>query len=272
MPQPTLEDYRAVQKKLWDAGNYDNVAKRFTWAQGPVVIAAAAVSAGDDVADIACGSGNVAIPAAQAGANVTALDITPELLDAARENAAEAGVEIDFVEGDAAELPFADASFDVVTSVFGVQFAPRQSEVAAEIGRILRPGGRIALINWTPAGFIGQVLKTLSSHMPTPPDFVKPPPTWGVPEHVAELFDGTGIKLDNTTGNAQFSDSSSEGFLDFMTTYYGPTLIAKARLSEAGSWQDVQSELTDLADKFNSSDSGFEVASEYLLTTGIKTG
>ena len=135
---------------------------------------------GDDVVlDVACGSGNATIPAAKTGAKTTGLDITPELLEAGEKAAAEAGVEIEWIVGDAQDLPFDDASFDVVTSVFGCMFAPDHRKTAEELARVLKPGGRMVVTAWRPEGNFGGMFRTIASHLPPPPEGFQPPPLWG---------------------------------------------------------------------------------------------
>ena len=169
---------------------------------------------GDDlVLDVACGNGNATIPAAKTGATTTGLDLTPELLEAGREAAAEAGVEIDWVEGDAQDMPFDDASFDVVTSVFGCMFAPDQRRAAAEIARVLRPGGRMVVCAWTPEGNMGKMFMTVAAHRPPPPEGFQPPVLWGNEEHVRELFDGTGVNPETRAGHGRIHGRIRGGVL-----------------------------------------------------------
>ncbi|MEA2155203.1 MAG: hypothetical protein QOE11_1343, partial [Solirubrobacteraceae bacterium] len=161
MTSPTdIDELKARQRAMWSAGNYDFIAQ-FIWEVGAVVAETAQIEPGMAVLDVATGSGNAAIPAAQAGGEVTGLDLTPELFDAARKHADEAGVTVEWVEGDAEALPFEDGSFDRVLSTFGVQFAARHDVAAAELVRSCRPGGMIVLANWTPQSFLGSVLATV---------------------------------------------------------------------------------------------------------------
>src|SRR5262245_5146257 len=187
-----LSEQKQQQKALWAMGDYPSIAERIAKA-GTDAVEAAAVSDGDTVLDVACGSGNATIPAAKTGATVTGLDLTPELLEAGKANAAEAGVEIDWIEGDAEQLPFDDDSFDVVVSVFGCMFAPDHAKTAAEIARVLKPGGRIGICAWTPEGNVGKMFMTTASHMPPPPEGFQPPLLWGSEDHVRGLFEGTGV-------------------------------------------------------------------------------
>ncbi len=265
---PTMAD---KLRATWDAGDYAEVADRLVMPLGPVAVDAAAITTGDEVLDVAAGTGNASIPAAAAGARVTGLDIAPGLLETARTRAARAGVAVEFVEGDAEDLPFADASFDVVTSTLGVQFAPHHEQTAAELARVLRPGGRMALCNWTPQGYIGRFFATLSPYMPAPPAGVSPPPKWGDPDHVTELFAGTGMTLSFARRTVDFRDGSPESFIDFMATCYGPLVKARELLTADGRWNDLRADLIALSAAMDEGTAGaFRTPSEYLVVTGRK--
>jgi SAM-dependent methyltransferase len=265
---PTMADKLRV---TWDAGDYAEVAERLVMPLGPVAVEAAAITAGDEVLDVATGTGNAAIPAAAIGARVTGIDIAPGLIETARTRAAQAGVTIDFAEGDAEDLPYADASFDVVTSTLGVQFAPHHEQAAAELARVLRPGGRMALCNWTPQGYIGRFFATLSPYMPSPPAGVSPPPKWGDPDHVTALFEGTGITLTFARRTVDFRDRSPEAFIDFMATCYGPLVKARELLTADGRWDDLRADLIALSAAMDEGTAGaFRAPSEYLVVTGRK--
>ena len=181
-------ELKAKHRALWASGDYPAVAAELIPAFGPEIVRACGVKAGDRVLDIAAGSGNSAIPAAEAGAIVTASDLTPELFEAGRGIAASRGVELEWVEADAEALPFADDSYDVVMSTVGVMFAPHHQAAADELIRVCRPGGTIGLINWTPQGFIGNLFKTMKPYAPPPPPGASPAPLWGDEDHVRELF------------------------------------------------------------------------------------
>ncbi len=152
---------KAKNRAMWALGNYSAVATELIADLGPVLVEAVQIKSGDRVLDVAAGSGNVAIPAAAAGATVVASDLTPELLEVGRRLAAEAGVELSWEVGDAEALPYADGEFDAVLSCVGVMFAPHHQAAAEELVRVCRPGGTIGLIAWTPAGFIGQMFATM---------------------------------------------------------------------------------------------------------------
>ncbi len=194
----------------------------------------------------------------------------PSLLDVARERAAEAGADIEWVEGDAEALPFADESFDTVLSVLGVQFAPRHEVTARELVRVTRPGGEIVVCSWTPAGFIGQVFKTMRPHMPKPPEGASPPPLWGSEEHVSGLFAGTGVELEFEKRTVAFEHTSPESFVEFMADNYGPMLKAREKLSADGRWEDLRADLVELSERSNTDDRAFSAPSEYLVVHGRK--
>jgi SAM-dependent methyltransferase len=265
---PTLIDrHRAT----WAAGDYAEVAERLVMPLGRVAVEATGITAGDEVLDVATGTGNAAIPAAEAGARVTGLDLVPSLLDVARRRARTAGVEVGWVEGNAEELPFADASFDVVLSTLGVQFAPHHEQTAGELARVLRPGGRIGMCNWTPEGYIGRFFATLSPYMPAPPAGVSPPPRWGDPDHVTGLFEGTGVALAFSRRTVDFRDRSPESFIDFFATCYGPLVKARELLSADGRWEDLRRDLIMLSTLMDEGTEGaFRIPSEYVVVTGRK--
>jgi ubiquinone/menaquinone biosynthesis C-methylase UbiE len=179
---------KAKHRALWASGDYPAVAAELIPTLGATLVEAAGIRAGQRVLDVAAGSGNAAIPAAATGATVIASDLAPELFDAGRRAAGQRGVELEWAEGDAEALPYADDSFDVVLSCVGAMFAPHHQAVADELLRVTRPGGAIAMINWTPEGFIGNLFKTMSPYAPPPPAGATPPPRWGDEQHVQELF------------------------------------------------------------------------------------
>jgi ubiquinone/menaquinone biosynthesis C-methylase UbiE len=218
---------KAKHRALWASGDYPAVAAELIPALGPELVRACAVKAGDRVLDVAAGSGNAAIPAAAAGAVVTASDLTPELFDSGRRIAAEQGVALEWVEADAEALPFADDSFDVVMSCVGAMFAPHHQETADELVRVVRPGGTIGLINWTPEGFIGQLFATMKPYAPPPPAGASPPPLWGSEEHVRTLL---GDRVTDLTMRRQTVHidhcATPEAFREYWKRNYGPTIAA----------------------------------------------
>jgi SAM-dependent methyltransferase len=228
-----LADHKQTDRTTWATGDYDAMMRtEGLYGVGDRLTEAVGIAPDERVLDVACGTGNAAIPAAQAGGKVVGLDLTPELLDVAQKRADEAGVEVDFQVGDAEALPFEDASFDVVLSTFGCMFAPRHEIVAGELARVLRPGGRLGIVSWTPDGAIGDFFSTAGPHMPPPPSFVDPPLTWGEEPYVQELFEGTGISLRFSTEDWEITHDSVDAAVECYTTMFGP-LTAARRITEA---------------------------------------
>ena len=266
-----VEDLKRTHRATWAAGDYAAVAGRINEVPPRDLLDRVGVSPGEDVLDVATGTGNVALPAAAAGAHVIGVDITPELFVTARERAAAQGVDVEWVEGDAENLPFADERFDVVLSAFGVQFAPRHRVVAEELERVCRQGGLIGLVNWTPEGQIGELFKIMGRYMPAPPDYASPPPLWGSEGHVRELFAGTGIELEFARGHNPWRFDSAEHWVEFMETTYGPTLKARERLGAEGRWEDCREEIRAMAERHNeATDGSLLMHAEYLITLGRK--
>jgi SAM-dependent methyltransferase len=181
-------DPKVATRQAWARGDYHRFAKATVWEVGPVVVEACAIGSGQRVLDVAAGSGNVAIRAAQTGAEVVAADLTPESFEAGRREARAAGVELEWVEADAGSLPFEDGAFDVVTSCFGVMFVPDHSRVAAELTRVCRPGGTVGLASFTPESLLPAFFEVFAPYMPPPPPGALPPVLWGLEDHVRELF------------------------------------------------------------------------------------
>lgn len=265
-----LAELKQQQKVMWAMGDYPSIAERIATA-GTTAVDAAQVSDGDLVLDVACGSGNATIPAAKTGAKVTGLDLTPELLEAGRANAAEAGVEIEWVEGDAEQLPFDDASFDAVISVFGSMFAPDHRKAAEEIARVLKPGGRIAVCAWTPDGSIGRFFALTASHMPPPPEGFQPPVLWGTEDHVRDLFDGTGVELEFERAAVEFLADSADEFMAEYERDLPPMVAARTLLEPQGKWEALHKDVRALYDEVNLADDGsFRQVADYLVIKGTK--
>jgi ubiquinone/menaquinone biosynthesis C-methylase UbiE len=181
-------------------------------------------------------------------------------------------VEVDWVVGDAEALPYPDAAFDKVMSAIGVQFAPRHEAVAAELARVVRPGGTVTLCNWTPAGFIGGFLKRVGPRMPKPPEGASPPPPWGDPDHIRSLFAETGVEFEFERRAVRFENESAAGFVDYMAEHYGPLLKARERLTPEGAWGDLRAELIAYCEECSVATDTFVVDSEYLVARGRKAG
>src|ERR687896_1979975 len=181
-------ELKSRHRAMWASGDYPSMVETFLLPLGPRLVEACRIEPGMRVLDVAAGTGNASLPAAEAGARVTASDLTPELLEAGRARAQAEGLELDWVEADAEQLPFADESFDVVMSSIGAMFAPRHQDAADELVRVCRPGGTIGLLSWTPEGMIGDLFRTMGPFAPPPPPGAKPAPLWGSEEHVRGLF------------------------------------------------------------------------------------
>jgi ubiquinone/menaquinone biosynthesis C-methylase UbiE len=230
---PTL-DLGAVkerQQQAWASGDFAVVAARMSLVAERLADTAD-LHAGWQVLDVATGSGNAALAAARLGAVAVGIDYVPPLLERGRERAAAEDLDVEFVEGDAESLPFADASFDAVTSVFGAMFAPDHARAAAELLRVCRPGGRIALASWTPDGFIGDLFRTVAAHVP-PPAGVASPMLWGTEAHLRELFREEIESLEVREQTFTFRFTSAEAFVAFFRRSYGPTVKAFAALEGA---------------------------------------
>ena len=261
---------KAKHRAMWALGDYHAVATEIIPALGPVLVEAAGISAGEHVLDVAAGSGNVAIPAAAAGAHVIATDLTPELLDQGREDAAAAGVQLDWQVADAEHLPFEDATFDVVTSCVGAMFAPHHQQTADELVRVCRPGGRIGLIAWTPSGFIGQMFAAMKPYVAPPPPGAQPPPLWGDLEHVRDLL---GDRVSDLTASQQLLNvdriADPATFREYFKSHYGPTIAAYRGLADdPARTAELDRALLDLAERFRTPDGG--LAWEYLLVVATR--
>jgi SAM-dependent methyltransferase len=230
--QPDLTAVKQRQQQVWASADYAAVAAMIV-PMAEELAQAAGLRAGDRVLDIATGSGNAALAAARCGAQVTGVDYVPSLLERGRVRAAAEGLEVEFEEGDAEDLRYADASFDAVLSALGVMFAPDQERAAAELVRVCKPGGTIGLVNWTPEGFIGQLLRTVGRHVP-PPAGVRPPTQWGTEERLRELLGDQVSRLDIRRRSFVFRFRSAEEFADFFRDNYGPVHKAFGALDEAG--------------------------------------
>lgn len=221
------QELEAKYRALWALGDYGAIAAHIVAPMGPVLVEACGIGPGDRVLDIAAGTGNASIPAALTGAQVTASDLCPQLVDEGAHLSAERGVDITWKEANAEALPFADGEFDVVMSCIGVMFAPHHEQSARELLRVTRSGGRIGLISWTPEGFIGQLFATMKPFVPAPPPGVSPPPLWGNVDHVRTLL-GDGIGDFETERRTLTVDMFADGaaFRDFFKANYGPTIGA----------------------------------------------
>lgn len=255
--------------QTWAAGDYAVIAQLIEDV-ADVCVEAAGIERDQSVLDVATGTGNAAIVAAGRGAQVTGLDLTPELFDTARERAAGAGVAVEWTAGDAEEMPFADASFDRVLSTCGVQFAPRHAQTAAELRRVCRPGGLIVLCNWTAGGMIGELFKLMGRYLPPPPAFASSPALWGDEQHVRSLFDGLGVELSFEQRSSIIPFATADEYARHFESYYGPTLKARQALEPAGRWDDLRGEWLALIERFLQPGGG--VVQDYFVIRGRVNG
>ncbi|MDH6197114.1 SAM-dependent methyltransferase [Mycobacterium frederiksbergense] len=262
-------ELEAKHRALWALGDYAAIAADIVRPLGPVLVEASDIGPGDRVLDVAAGTGNVAIPAAATGARVTASDLCPELVEQGRRLGAEAGVAVDWAEANAEALPYRDDSFDVVLSCIGVMFAPHHQQAADELVRVIRPGGRIGLISWTPTGFIGQLFSTMKPYAPAPPPGVSPPPLWGDEEYVRTLLgDRVGdLSCERRELDVEiFGDGAA--FRDYFKANYGPTISAyRAIAADAERVAALDADIAALGDRYLN---GSSMPWEYLLTVANK--
>jgi SAM-dependent methyltransferase len=233
-PAPTdIEKMKQGMRASWMAGDFGQVA-RHTAAEAAAFVERLNIVPGSRVLDVACGTGNLAIPAARKGARVTGADIATNLLEQARGRAAAENLAATFDEGDAEQLPYSDASFDVVMTMYGAMFAPRPAMVAAELARVCRPGGLIAMANWTPQGFVGKSFAISASKLP-PPEGVPAPVLWGDEQTVRERLGPYASRLDMVRREALFDyPHGPSGIVEFFREYFGPTKVAFSRLDAEG--------------------------------------
>jgi ubiquinone/menaquinone biosynthesis C-methylase UbiE len=246
--KPDLAVVKRRQQQTWASGDYSVVAARIALT-AEVLCDSADLHAGWRVLDVATGSGNAAIAAARLGCPAVGIDYVPALLERGRRRAAAEGLDVELLEGDIEALPFDDAAFDAVTSVFGAMFAPDHAKTAAELLRVCRLGGTIALASWSPDGFVGELFRTVAAHVQQPAG-VQSPMLWGTETHVRELF-GDGVDaLQTATRTFTFRFPSAEHFVTFFRLWYGPTLKAFECLDDV-SRDALELDLVELVHRFD---------------------
>lgn len=265
-------ELKARHRKMWASGDYASMVETFLLPLGPRFVEACGIGPGVSVLDVAAGTGNASIPAAERGARVTASDLTPELLEAGRRRAEAEGVELEWVEGDAEHLPFADEAFDVVMSAIGAMFAPHHSAVADELVRVCRPGGTIGLLSWTPEGMIGALFRTMGPFAPAPPPGAQPPPLWGSEAHVSELF---GDRVAWGTLERQLLEITAferpRDYGEHIKALYGPTIAARANAQANDREPEFDAALDRFCDEWNrGTPDHARFEKEYLLAVGTR--
>jgi SAM-dependent methyltransferase len=265
-----LSELKTRHRAMWASGDYPAMVETWLLPLGPRLVGASGIRPGMRVLDVAAGTGNASLPAAARGADVTASDLTPELLDAGRRRAEEAGLELEWVEADAEELPFEDESFDAVISAIGAMFAPHHQKAAEELIRVCRPGGTIGLLSWTSEGMVGALFRTMGPFAPPPPPGAQPPPLWGSEEHLHELV---GNRVNWRTLERDVLEVTAferpRDFGEHFEARYGPTIVTQANARREGREAEFEEALDRFSEKWNrgtSEHARFEM--EYLLAVG----
>jgi SAM-dependent methyltransferase len=263
-----LSAIKERQRWTWASGDYSTIAARIV-LMAERLVESAGLRAGDSVLDVATGTGNAAIAAARSGCKVTGIDYVEALLERGRERAAAEGLPVTFVDGDAEQLPYPDESFDAVLSCVGVMFTPDHEQAASELVRVCRPGGTIALANWTPTGFVGAMFRTVAAHVP-PPAGLRPPGLWGTREHLEQLLGGAVEDLTVTRREFVFRFRSATEFVEVFRDYYGPVRKAFDALDEGGR-RRLHDDLADLAARHDQ-EPGPSIAlpSEYIEAIALR--
>jgi SAM-dependent methyltransferase len=259
-----LDEFKTRQRATWERGDY-SACSPYIAEVGELVVLRAGIMPGMRVLDVACGTGNAARPAARAGARVTGLDLAAKLLETGRTKARAEGLEIEWREGDAENLPFEDGSFDRVLSTFGHMFAPRHQRTAQEMARVCRRGGVIVIATWTPEGVFGDLSRAAAPYMPPPPDYASPPPLWGREDHVRDLFGGvaTGFEFERHVNRIEWE--SVDAFADFFMAHFPPMVMAKAMLGER--FAEMRERMVDVWRRRNEATDGrLLLPQEYLLS------
>jgi ubiquinone/menaquinone biosynthesis C-methylase UbiE len=263
--RPDLAAVKARQQKTWASGDFAVVASRIVLVS-ELLADAADLRAGSRVLDVACGNGNATLAAARSGTSAVGVDYVPELLEDGRARAVAEGLDVELQLGDAEALPFPDAAFDAALSVFGTMFAPDHRQTAREVIRVVRPGGTVGLASWTPDGFIGEMFRVITSHVPGPAG-LQSPLLWGTEPHLLDIFGGAAQKVRSVERTCTFRFTSPEEFVAFFRRWYGPTLQAFAALDPVGQ-ASLAHDLAGLARSYDRHRDGGSVAigSTYLET------
>jgi SAM-dependent methyltransferase len=270
LPLPDIQAIKARQKATWESGNFGEVAK-FTMPSAEEFMGRIALQPGMRVLDAACGTGNLAVLAARRGCRVSGLDIATNLLAQARDRARQDALAIEFTEGDAEAMSYEDASFDIVVSMYGVMFAPRPERVVSELCRVTKPGGLIALANWTPGGFIGKMFAVFARHLP-PPAGIPSPLLWGDEAVVRDRFYGAIQELRLTRRIARMCfPFDPAGTVEFFQRYYGPTQRAFEALAPVKQAR-LRHDLVELETRHNVSSlpNETDTPSEYMEIHAIR--
>jgi SAM-dependent methyltransferase len=253
-PDPEL---KGRHRAMWASGDYPQMVDTFLLPLGPRLVQAAGIAARQTVLDVAAGTGNASIPAAQTGATVTASDLTPELLEDGARRAQAEGAELEWAVADAENLPFDDASFDVVMSCIGVMFAPFHAQAASEMARVCKPGGTIALLSWTNEGMLGDLFKMMGGFAAPPPPGAQPPPLWGSEEHLDEIFgDSVEWRSHESEPLVITAFPQARGYGEHFKAYYGPTIAVRKNAEANGRADEFDAALDDFCDRWGRGEPG----------------
>ncbi|WP_205697899.1 class I SAM-dependent methyltransferase [Conexibacter sp. SYSU D00693] len=263
---------KTKHRAMWASGDYPKMVSTFLLPLGPRLVEACGIQAGQRVLDVAAGTGNASIPAAQTGASVVASDLTPELLEAGAARPEAQGLDLEWVTADAERLPFEDASFDVVMSSIGVMFAPHHQAAADELVRVCKPGGTIGVLSWTRDGMLGQLFATMKPFMPPPPPGAQPPPLWGTEEHFAGLF-GNRVEIRSQRREVLEIDAftRAQDYGVHFRSFYGPSISARANAEKEGRAEEFDAAIDAFCEEWNrgtAEQARFE--KEYLLTVATR--
>ncbi len=270
--QSAGSELKARHRAMWASGDYPHMVDTFLLPLGPRLVDALDLSPGTRVLDVAAGTGNAALPAAARGAQVTASDLTPELLEAGRRRAEAAGLELAWVPADAEDLPFEDESFDVVMSSIGVMFAPHHQTAADELVRVCRPGGTIAVLSWTPEGMLGDLFRTMKPFVPAPPPGVQAPPLWGGEEYLQGLMGGR-VRFHTLERDVLeiTAFERARGYGEHFKAHYGPTIAARANAERNERADEFDAALDAFSETWNvGTPERARFEKEYLLAVGIR--
>jgi SAM-dependent methyltransferase len=267
---PPDSELKARHRAMWASGDYPAMVETFLTPLGPRLVEACGIGPGMKVLDVAAGTGNASIPAAQAGADVTASDLTPELLHAGAARAGE--LKLEWVTADAENLPFEDGSFDVVMSSIGVMFAPHHQAAADELVRVCRPGGTIGLLSWTPEGMLGALFRMMGPYAPPPPPGASPPPLWGSEDHLAGLF---GDRVSLRSAEREMLEITAfpraHDYGEHFKARYGPTIAIRKNAEATGRAEEFDAALDAFCDEWNrGTPDAARFEQEYLVTVGTR--
>jgi SAM-dependent methyltransferase len=271
-PQTAESELKARQRAVWASGDYPRMVDTFLLPLGPRLVEACGIGSGMRVLDVAAGTGNASIPAAQRGATVTASDLTAAWLEAGKRRPEAKGLDLEWVEADAENLPFDAESYDVVMSSIGVMFAPHHQEAADEMVRVCRAGGTIGLLSWTPEGMLGALFRTMKAFMPPPPPGVQPPPLWGSEEHMQGLFGGR-VEFHSLERDVLeiTAFEHPHDYAEHFKANYGPSIAARANAAREGREDEFDEALNALCDEWNrGTPDRARFEKEYLLAVGTR--